>query len=53
MGKAFCDCNEGVVQTVYHIVAECPNRKFTGDLSEINDANPSATHWLKFLEINI
>lgn len=50
LSVTFCGCNEYAVQTVYYIVAECPNRKFTGG---INDANSYATYWLMFLDINI
>lgn len=50
----YCDCGDGTtIQTVSHVIDECPNRKFDGGLLGLHSLTPDAISWLKNLDINI
>lgn len=45
-------CDTGFqTQTIYHIVNDCPNRKYTGPFSDLFNAPDTATDWVKDLDI--
>lgn len=47
-----CDCND-VVQTVQHVVQDCPVRAFPGSLEELHEVSPEAVVWLDNLDISL
>lgn len=50
----FCDCGDGsVVQSISHIVNECPLRKLNGGLHDLHYLTPEAISWLENLDINV
>ena len=48
-----CDCGSDIIQTMEHILNECPLRKFNGDLQILHQATTEATNWLHDLDIDI
>lgn len=46
-----CDCGE--IQTMQHIVAECPQYHFDGGLEGLNACTDGATSWLRDLRLDI
>lgn len=48
-----CDCNVDVIQSMNHILNDCPMRKFNGDIVRLNEAGSEAIEWLHNLDINI
>ena len=47
-------CNCGAeVQTISHIVKECPLRAFTGPVEELHQVTPAALTWLEGLDISL
>ena len=48
-----CDCGSDIIQTMEHILNECPLRKFNGDLQILHQATTEATNWLHDLDIEI
>lgn len=50
----FCDCNGGtIVQTMNHIVNDCPIRRFDGGIQQLNLVAADAIEWLRNLDINV
>ena len=49
----YCDCGNDVIQSMNHILTDCPARRFDGDLQMLNLATPDAIDWLRHLDINI
>lgn len=49
----YCDCGNSVVQSMEHILNECPTRKFNGDINSLHSANTEAVSWLSNLDIEI
>lgn len=49
---ASCDCGHQQ-QTTFHIVTECPLRKFPGTMSDIHEASEEAVDWMKALDIHL
>lgn len=47
-----CDCG-ALFQTMNHIIGECPRRRFSGDITELNNLTPAAIEWLKNLDIEL
>jgi hypothetical protein len=47
-----CDCG-APAQSIYHIVHECPNRKYTGDPLDLLKLSKNAADWVKNLDINL
>ena len=47
-----CDCGFAI-QDIHHIVAECPLRRFSGSLFDINIGNDPANIWLDNLDIKL
>ena len=47
-----CDCGHPD-QTIHHIVNECPMRKFSGGLHEINDLTDEAIEWIRNLDVKL
>lgn len=48
-----CDCNVDTVQSMNHILNDCPLRKFDGGMRALNEASPEAIDWLRHLDINV
>ena len=44
-----CDC--GAVQTMQHIVEECPDTRLRGGLAELHSASEAAASWLENLSL--
>jgi hypothetical protein len=47
-----CDCGEGV-QSMSHIIEECPLRKYDGDPKDFLVVTPGAVAWLEKLDIDL
>lgn len=47
-----CDCGHPS-QTIHHIVTECQNRKFGGQLHELNQVTNDGVTWLSGLDIDL
>lgn len=45
-----CDCG-ALVQSIHHIIHDCPNRKFFGNALDLHSPDANATHWVKNLDI--
>ncbi|KAI5732205.1 hypothetical protein M8J77_023312 [Diaphorina citri] len=50
--SAACDCG-AEQQTIQHIVAECPSRRYTGSLGDFLHANESVIKYIEELDIDI
>jgi len=49
----YCDCGVSVIQTMEHILNECPMRKFNGNIQTLHNATTEAISWLRDLDIEI
>lgn len=47
-----CDCGH-TNQTIEHIVNDCPRRKFSGGITELNQVTDNAAKWLEELDISL
>lgn len=47
-----CDCGEEH-QTIRHIVTECPNRRYKGDLTDFWYATESTMNYVKKLDLEL
>lgn len=45
-----CDC-ESTIQTIEHIVEECPRRLFSKGMNNLHMATPEAIEWISKLDI--
>jgi hypothetical protein len=48
----YCDCDE-VLQTMLHLVNDCPTRSFPGGLAALNKVCPEAVDYLSNLNLNL
>lgn len=49
----FCDCDNATVQSMRHIINDCPFRRFPRGISEIHSASPASIMWLKNLDLTL
>lgn len=47
-----CDCG-AALQTIIHIVGECPKRAFGGSINDIHRASPEGLNWINGLDLEI
>ncbi|KAI5636515.1 ecdysteroid kinase domain-containing protein [Phthorimaea operculella] len=47
-----CDCG-APVQSMRHLILECPKRKFTGDHQDLLNLENNAAHWVKNMDIQL
>lgn len=52
LDSEFCDCGP-VVQSIQHIVSECPSRRFNGSLIQISNCEEEAMTWLRLLDVHL
>lgn len=49
----YCDCGPNVIQSMEHVLQDCPIRKFNSDLKTLNEATIESVNWLRDLDIDI
>ncbi len=48
-----CDCDGVTVQTMNHLLDECPDRKFNGGLANLHSLTEEASEWLANFDVNV
>lgn len=48
-----CDCDGVTVQSMSHIVNDCPQRRFSGGFNDLHSATSDAIEWIKNLDLNL
>lgn len=48
-----CDCDASTVQSMTHILRDCPIRRFSGSLTDLNLVTTEAIEWLTDLDVEI
>lgn len=53
LDSPLCDCDNGVNQSMNHVLNYCPLRRFEHGLVSLHQATPESIEWLKNLDIEI
>lgn len=51
--SALCDCDHSSIQSMRHIIDDCPLRRFSGGISEIHSATTDSIEWIRNLDLNL
>jgi len=48
-----CDCGASGLQSMQHLILDCPLRRYDGDLEDFTKVTPDPVAWLDSLDVGI
>lgn len=51
--SATCDCDGLTIQSMKHLIEDCPNRRYNGGIARLHSLPDDAVEWLDDFELNV
>ena len=48
-----CDCDGSTIQSMNHLIDDCPNRKFNDGMDALHSPSDEAIDWLTNFDVNV